>query len=405
MIDGRTGPLSDLRIVDCTQALAGPFGTALLADLGADVVKIEPPRGDMARILPPIPKDFAPPAKGSSAGCDYGGYFASINRNKRSVVLDLTKEEDRASFLMLVETADAVIENSRVGVMDRLGVGYETCRARNQRIVYAAIRGFGDPRTGASPYAEWPAFDIVAQCMGGLVGITGPKETVGFPSGSSVGDIFPGTLMALGVVSAIHAAKRTGEGQFLDVSMVDAVLALCETVVINYSYARKALGPRGAGHPSLCPFDVYETSDGAVAIAAPMENHWGALCGLIGRPDLVGDERTKDVNRRSANRDFVNGILSAWARARTKKEVVEILGGKVPVGPVNTASDVFSDPHVAARGMLTEMDLPGENHKVVVANTPIKFTATPAGVYRRPPLLGEHTVEVLAEARERKKGS
>ena len=403
MIDARTGPLSDLRIVDCTQALAGPFGTALLADLGADVIKIEPPRGDMARILPPLPKDFAAPATGSTAGCDYGGYFASINRNKRSVVLDLTKEADRASFLELVDTADAVIENSRVGVMDRLGVGYETCRARNPRIVYAAIRGFGDPRTGESPYAQWPAFDIVAQCMGGLVGITGPTGTAGFPSGSSVGDIFPGTLMALGVVSAVHAARRSGTGQFLDVSMVDAVLALCETIVVNYSYAKRALGARGSGHPSLCPFDVYETSDGAVAIAAPMENHWGALCTIVGRPDLVSDERTKDVGRRSANRDFVNGILLAWTREKTKREVVELLGGKVPVGPVNTAPDVFTDPHVAARDMLAEMDLPGENHHVVVANTPIKFTATPAGVYRRPPLLGEHTEEVLAEARERKK--
>jgi crotonobetainyl-CoA:carnitine CoA-transferase CaiB-like acyl-CoA transferase len=401
MIEGRTGPLADLRIVDCTQALAGPFGTALLADLGADVIKIEPPRGDMARILPPIPADFAAPGSSKTAGCDYGGYFASINRNKRSVVLDLTKEEDRARFLDLVETADAVVENSRVGVMDRLGVGYETCRERNPRIVYAAIRGFGDPRTGQSPYAQWPAFDIVAQCMGGLVGITGPMEGAGFPSGASVGDIFPGTLAALGVVSAIHAARRTGQGQFLDVAMVDAVLALCETIVVNHSYANRTLGPRGSGHPNLCPFDVYETSDGAVAIAAPMENHWGALCAVIGRPDLVGDERTMDVARRIANRDYVNGILSAWTRARTKREVVELLGGKVPVGPVATAPDLFADEHVAARDMLAEMELPGENHRVVVANTPIKFTATPAGVYRRPPRLGEHTAEVLAELRKR----
>ncbi|MGH7855899.1 MAG: CoA transferase, partial [Candidatus Binatia bacterium] len=295
----RTGPLSDLRILDATQALAGPYGTALLADLGADVVKIEPPRGDMARVVPPHPKDFALPGSGG-AGCDFGGYFASINRNKRSVVLDLKKPEDRDVFLELAETADAVVENSRVGVMDRLGVGYEALRKRNRRIVYAAIRGFGDPRTGRSPFAEWPAFDIVAQCMGGLVGITGPKESPGFPNGASVGDIFPGTLMALGVVSAIHSARRTGEGQFLDVAMVDAVLALCETIVVNYSYGGKVLGPRGAGHPTLCPFDVFETSDGAVAIAAPTDNHWAALCETMGRPDLVADERTRDNNRRAA---------------------------------------------------------------------------------------------------------
>ena len=286
--------------------------------------------------------------------------------------------------------------------MDRLGVGYDTLRRVNPMIVYAAIRGFGDPRTGASPYAEWPAFDVVAQCMGGLVGITGPKDSRGFPNGASIGDIFPGTLMALGVVSAIHAARRTGQGQFLDVSMYDAVLALCETIVVNYSYASRVLGPRGAGHPNLCPFDVYETSDGAVAIAAPTENHWEAFCEIIGRPDLVEDERTKDVHRRSANRDFVTEVVTAWTRTRTKHEVVEALGGKVPVGPVNNAADVFADPHARVRGMLAEIEIPGDNERVVVAGPPIKLTATPAGIYRRPPRLGEHTEEVFAELRARK---
>jgi crotonobetainyl-CoA:carnitine CoA-transferase CaiB-like acyl-CoA transferase len=393
----RSGPLSDVRILDLTQALAGPFGTALLADLGADVVKVEPPGGDLARPMAPLVKDFAPPGSKRSAGCDYGGYFASINRNKRSIVLDLRQAEDRETFFELAKEADAVVENSRVGVMDRLGVGYEALRIVNPRIVYAAIRGFGDPRTGESPYADWPAFDIVAQCMGGLVGITGPTEGPGFPNGASVGDIFPGTLMALGVVSAVHHARRTGEGQFLDVAMYDAILSLCETIVINYSCANRVLGPRGAGHPALCPFDVYATSDGAVAIAAPTDNHWAALCERLGRPDLVTDERTKDNRRRSENRGFVTEVLTSWTRARTKKEVVDHLAGKVPVGPVNTATDLFADPHVQRRRMLEEIVLPGENGTMRVAGTPIKFTATPSGVYRRPPLLGEHTAEVLAE--------
>jgi crotonobetainyl-CoA:carnitine CoA-transferase CaiB-like acyl-CoA transferase len=398
----RTGPLSDVRILDLTQALAGPFGTAVLADLGADVIKVEPPTGDLSRPMAPLVPDFAPPGSSRAAGCDYGGYFASINRNKRSMVLDLHKDEDRERFLGLAVTADAVVENSRVGVMDRLGIGYEVLRAVNPRLVYAAIRGFGDPRTGASPYAEWPAFDIVAQCMGGLVGITGPTDRTGYPNGASIGDIFPGVLMALGVVSAVHAARRTGKGQFLDVAMYDAILSLCETIVINYSCAERVLGPRGLGHPALCPFDVYETSDGAVAIAAPTDNHWEALCELIGRPDLVTDERTKDNRRRSENRPFVTEILTAWTRARTKKEVVGRLGGKVPVGPVNTAADVFADPHVWIRKMLAEVELPGANGTLTLAATPIKLTATPAGIYRRPPLLGEHTAEILEELRQRK---
>ena len=190
----RTGPLSDVRILDLTQALAGPFGTAVLADLGADVIKVEPPTGDLSRPMAPLVPDFAPPGSSRAAGCDYGGYFASINRNKRSMVLDLHKDEDRERFLGLAVTADAVVENSRVGVMDRLGIGYEVLRAVNPRLVYAAIRGFGDPRTGASPYAEWPAFDIVAQCMGGLVGITGPTNRTGYPNGASIGDIFVATV-------------------------------------------------------------------------------------------------------------------------------------------------------------------------------------------------------------------
>jgi crotonobetainyl-CoA:carnitine CoA-transferase CaiB-like acyl-CoA transferase len=208
----RTGPLADVRVLDLTQALAGPFCTLLLADLGADVVKVEPPQGDIARLIGPPPED--------RAQCQFGGYFASINRNKRSVVLNLKDAVERGLFLRLAETADVVVENARVGVMDRLGVSYETLRQRNPRLVYAAIRGFGDPRTGESPYAHWPAFDIVAQAMGGMVGTTGPSGARGMPAGASVGDLYPGTLMALGVVAAVHAARRTGEGQFLTTDKV-----------------------------------------------------------------------------------------------------------------------------------------------------------------------------------------
>jgi len=390
MTSARTGPLADLRILDLTQALAGPFCTMLLADLGADVVKIEPPRGDMTRGMPPFPAD--------RAGCDYGGYFASINRNKRSVVLDLRAAGDRSILLRLVERADTVVENARVGVMDRLGVGYERLRERNPRLVYAAIRGFGDPRTGRSPYAEWPAFDIVAQCMGGVVGTTGPAGSAGVPCGSSVGDLFPGTLAALGIVAAVHAARRAGVGQFLDVAMYDALLTLCENVVYNFSYEGRVLGPKGTGHLSLCPFDVFETSDGAVAIAAPTDNHWTLLCEAMGRPELAADARYDHNLRRVAAAGEVRAIVTAWTRRHTKREVVAALGGKVPVGPVNTAEDIFEDPHPRARGMLVEVEQPGNNPPVVLAGPAIKLAATPAAIYRRPPCLGEHTAEVLAEA-------
>ena len=390
MTAARTGPIRDVRIVDLTQALAGPFCTMLLADLGADVVKIEPPHGDMTRALPPFPAD--------RDGCDYGGYFASINRNKRSVVLDLRQAGDRDILLRLVDGADAVVENARVGVMDRLGVGYERLRERNPRLVYAAIRGFGDPRTGPSPYAEWPAFDIVAQCMGGIVGTTGRPGTSGVPCGASVGDLFPGTLAALGVVSAIHAARQTGVGQFLDVAMYDALVSLCEGIIYNFSYAGKVVGPRGTGHLALCPFDVFETRDGAVAIAAPTENQWKLLCEAMGRPELATDPRYDDNLKRVAAADEVRGLVTQWTARHTKREIVDALGGKVPAGPVNSARDIFADPHPRARGMLVEVEQPGENPPVVLAGPAIKLAATPAAIYRRPPCLGEHTAEVLAEA-------
>ena len=390
MIAARTGPLADVRILDLTQALAGPFCTMLLADLGADVVKIEPPQGDMSRAMPPHPAD--------REGCDYGGYFASINRNKRSVVLDLRGAADRDILLRLVDRADAVVENARVGVMDRLGVGCERLRERNPRLVYAAIRGFGDPRTGASPYAEWPAFDIVAQCMGGIVGTTGAAGTGGVPCGASIGDLFPATLAALGIVAAIHAARRSGVGQFLDVAMYDALLSLCESVIYYYSYEQRVLGPRSTGHPSLCPFDVFATSDGAVAIAAPTDKHWKLLCEAIGRPELAADARYDHNDKRVASADEVRRLITAWTGRHTRREVVAALGGKVPVGPVNTAKDIFEDPHARARGMLVEVEQPGKNAPVVLAGPAIKLAATPAAVYRRPPRLGEHTAEVLAEA-------
>lgn len=384
----RTGPLTDIRVLDLTQALAGPFCTMLLADLGADVIKIEPPRGDMTRGMPPFPRD--------REACDYGGYFASINRNKRSIVLDLRTNDDRAIFLRLVETADAVVENSKTGVIDRLGVGYEVLRERNKRIVYAAIRGFGDPRTGASPYAEWPAYDIIAQSLGGVVGTTGAAGSAGVPAGASVGDIFPGTLAALGVVSAVHYAHRTGEGQFMDIAMYDAVISLCENIVYNFAWDERVLQPKGSGHPALCPFDVFETSDGAVAIAAPTPHHFNILAAVMDRVDLIDNPKTHDNLARVANREEVLSIISDWTRQRTKAQVVAELGGRVPVGAVNTAADIFNDPHVAARGMLTEIELP-DGRVVQLPSPPLHFTETPARVYRRPPRLDEHRQEILSE--------
>lgn len=382
-----TGPLVGITIIDCTMALAGPFGTALLADMGADVIKIEPPSGDGSRGVPP----FTEPRT------DYGGYFASINRNKRSVVLDLKNPADKDIFLQMCEQADAVVENMRVGVMDRLGLSFERIKQVNSAIVYAAIRGFGDPRTGESPYAHWPAFDIVAQSMSGLVGITGPEGGGGYPSGVSMGDIYPGTLMALGLVSAILQAKQSGKGQFVDVAMYDAMLTLNETLICNYGYQQKQLPERDKHHPNLMPFGLFSTSDGAVAIAAPMPKQWAALCLAMDKPELIDDERCSNTLVRKQHQDFVEQQISSWTQGLTKQQVMQKIGGQVPCGPVNTAEEIFNDPHLESREMISRFVPPGQDSEVAIVGSPIKFSQTPTSFYRVPPELGEHTEEVIKE--------
>jgi len=384
----RRGPLTDVRVIDLTQALAGPFCTMLLADLGADVIKIEPPQGDFTRFGGPFTKGD------NERTC--GGYFSSINRSKRSVVLDLKTPADRQVLLQLVDRADVLVENFRPGVMERFELSYETFAARNPALVYGAVRGFGDPRTGNSPYADWPAFDIVAQAMSGLVACTGPRGTAGTRVGPSIGDLYPATLLALGITAAVHHARRTGEGQFVDVAMYDALVALCEETVYRWSYWGRVDEPAGDHHPVHIPFGIFQTADGACAVAAPTV-HWPLLCEIIGRSDLVEDPRTRTNRDRNQHRDLVEEAISAWTSGRTTEQIVAELGGRVPVGPVHTNADLFDDPHLRERDMLIEIDTPGATRSTTFANTAIKYTRTPGGVSRRPPRLGEHTEEVLSE--------
>ncbi|MCY4135182.1 MAG: CoA transferase [bacterium] len=389
MIPERSGPLVDVRVVDLTQALAGPFCTMILADMGADVVKVEPPDGDSVRVIGPHTE--------VDDEHFFGGYFASNNRNKRSVVLDLKEPAEAEVFLRLVDTADVVVENYRAGVMDQLGLGYEVLRERKPDLVYGAIRGFGDPRTGEGPYTYWPAYDIVAQSMSGLVSYTGTKDGVRVASGPSVGDLFPAAMMASGILAALHHARCTGEGQFVDVGMMDALMALCESMTWRYTYTGEIQSPRGSEHPSLCPFELYDTADGQVAIAAPGPRHWDRLCRIIGRDDMIDHDRYKSSRRRVLHREEVREAITAWTSRLTKAEVVATLGDQVPCGPVNNAADLYRDAHVSARQMLVAVDHPGSERPVLTPNTPIRFAETTTGVYRPAPKLGEHADEVIAE--------
>ncbi len=273
------GPLAGLRVLDFTQALAGPFCTQQLSDLGAEVVKVEGlDGGDLIRSSGPFHE--------ADPGRQYGGYFESINRGKRSIAIDLKTTEGVAIIKRLVPDFDVVTENFRVGVMDRLGLSYETLAALNPRLVYAAVRGFGDPRTGASPYMNWPAFDVVAQAMGGMMGITGLAGGQPIKIGPGVGDTVPALYAALGIVSAVLHARETGEGQFLDVAMTDAVLGVCERIVYQRSFAHQKPGPEGNHHPFLLPFGIYPARDGFVAIACPGDAFFSALCLALGAVDL-----------------------------------------------------------------------------------------------------------------------
>jgi crotonobetainyl-CoA:carnitine CoA-transferase CaiB-like acyl-CoA transferase len=382
-----TGALAGVRVIDLTQMLAGPYCTMMLADQGAEVIKIEPPGGDPTRHFGPFRED--------DKERHFGGYFQSTNRNKLSVALDLKSPGGRQVLIRLVSGADIVVENFRAGVMDRLSVGYETLAAENPRLVYAAIRGFGDPRTGASPHVDRPAFDVVAQAMGGAMGITGPDADTPLKIGPGIGDIFPAALASFGILAAFHHARQTGQGQFVDVSMYDGVVSLCERIIYQYSYTGKSPVPEGNQHPILCPFGTFPALDGQVTIGCPRDSFWVELSAIMGRPELADDPRFRTNNERLAHRAETVRIVEEWTASRTKAEIQEALGLRVPFGPVNTAADIYADPHMAARHMLAKVEHPGSATPVTIASTPIRMTVTPGGVRSRAPLTGEHTDVVL----------
>lgn len=389
-----TGALDGVVVIDLTQMLSGPFAAMLLADQGARVIKIEPPGGDQTRKFGPFRAGQLMMADGG-----YGGYFASTNRNKESLVVDLKSPDGRAVIERLAAQADILIENFRSGVMERLGLGYESLAKINPRLVYGAIRGFGDARTGKSPYGEWPAYDVVAQAMGGIMGITS-TVTGGQPTkiGPGVGDIVPAMQCAFGLVAALYRARGTGHGQFVDVAMVDGVLALCERIVFQHSIDEVVPGPEGNSHPLLCPYGLFQAKDGWVAIGCPHDEFWKLLARSIGLGEMADDPRYAVISERLKRRADVEGAVTAWTSARTKAEISAVLGGKVPFGPVQQVDEIFADPHTAARGMLATVELPGcPDHPLVIAGTAVKMTATPGGVRTRAPLTGEHTARVLGD--------
>ncbi|WP_454722192.1 MULTISPECIES: CaiB/BaiF CoA transferase family protein [Cupriavidus] len=381
------GVLSGLRVIDFTQMLAGPFCTQVLADHGADVIKVEAMTGDGTRATGPFCAD--------DTRHDFGGYFQSVNRNKRSIAVDLKTAEGRAIVRRLIDGADVVVENFRAGVMERLGLSYETLRETNPRLVYGTVRGFGDPRSGESPYVQWPAYDVVSQAMGGMMGITGPDCHTPTKIGPGVGDTVPALMLCIGILAAVRRAGETGRGQFVDVAMTDAVLAMCERIVYQTSYTGTVPAPEGNHHPLLCPFGLFRARDGHVSIACATDAFWEKLADAIGRPAMAQDPAFATNGARVQNQRQVIDAIETFTAVRTKDEIAAVLGGKVPFGPVYTSTDIFADRHYAVREMLVEVEQPGSSTPVRIAGVPIKLSETPGAVRRRAPLLGEHTEEIL----------
>jgi crotonobetainyl-CoA:carnitine CoA-transferase CaiB-like acyl-CoA transferase len=384
------GALEGLRVLDLTQMLAGPFCAQLMADHGAEVIKVESPEGDMTRAFGPYFAD--------DKVRDMGGYFQSVNRNKKGVVIDLKSEQGRQVLLSLVDKADVLIENFRAGVLDRLGLSYEKLAERNPRLVYACIRGFGDPRSASNEYTDWPAFDVVSQSMGGMMGVTGAEDGVPMKVGPGVGDLIPATLCAFGVLAAVMRAQRTGRGQFIDVAMVDGVLAFCERVIYQYSISGQIPRPQGSHHPLFVPMGVFPAADGWVTVGSPTDAFWAKLCQLMGRPEMKDDPRFRTNDDRVRNGALFKAELGAFTGARTKAQLRELFGGQLPFGPIYDAQDIFNDPYFAAREMLVEIEQPHSSKKLTIAGVPIKMSETPGSVRTRAPLLGEHTREVLLSA-------
>jgi CoA:oxalate CoA-transferase len=376
-----SGPLEGITILDLTWVLSGPYASMVLCDLGAEVIKLErPPRGDVARTTLPL-------INGES------GYFFSINRGKKSMSIDLNKPEGKELFLRLIDRVDAVMENFTPGTMDRLGLGYEALRKRNPRIVYTATSGFG--QTG--PDRLRPALDIVVQGMGGVMSITGHPGGPPARPGLSLGDIAGGLFTAIGVLAALRERDRSGEGQMVDVSMLDCQVAILENAFMRYFATGELPGPIGTRHPAATPFQAFPTKDGWIVLAVSwgVENQWELFCALIGEPELISDGRFDTPHARTANHAELEPILNAALMKKTTqawiKEFDEI---GLPCGPLNNIAQAAALPQVRAREMLVEVEHPVIG-RLPLANTPVKLSRTPGGIKGASPALGQHTDEVL----------
>lgn len=378
-------PLSGIRVIGLEQYMAGPYCTMLLADAGAEVIKIERPgKGDPRRSIPPFAeKDGVKKA---------GGYMA-YNRNKKSLALNVRAPEGQEILRKLASVSDVVVENLRPGSMDKMGLGYEGMKAINPRIIYAMISGFGRLPGLETEYTGRPAFDIVAEAMSGVMDLIGFEDRPPTFTLYGLADVYSGMVGAFGIMQALFMRERTGEGQMVDVALLDSMLALNERMVALYSVSGNE--PKRGKLEHLWPRGAFQCADGYVALNVPDDGIWARLATTVGRPDLIEDERSATGTARAANATYLQPILETWMADKTRQEVVDSLNAAgMPTGPVYTARDVFEDEHFRKRGMLAEVDDPEVGSYAFARSVP-HLSAAPEIRREASPALGAHTREVL----------
>lgn len=378
---GPPGPLRDLLVLDLSRILSGPFATMTLADLGADVIKIEQPgSGDDTR-------QWGPPFQGSDAA-----YFLSVNRNKKSLAVDLKAPEGLAAVRRLAEKADVVVENFRPGTAERLGLGYEELSKINPGLIYASISGYG--QTG--PDSHRPGYDAIAQARSGIMSVTGEHDGPPVRVGVSSSDLIAGTWAVIGILAALHERERTGQGQWVDISLLDGSVSWLTYVASGY-FAGGAIPQRyGSAHPTIAPYQAFPTADGFVMVAVGNDGLWRKFAAALGREGLADDARFVTNPLRLAHREELVAIIEEVLRGATTSEwVARLDAAGVPVGPIQTVDEALADPQVRARGMVAELEHPEAGRLSTIA-CPVRLTRTPASVRTPPPLLGQHSDEVLA---------
>jgi CoA:oxalate CoA-transferase len=374
-------PLSGVRILDLTLIMAGPYCTLILGDLGAEVIKIEKPGlGESSRQMPP---HFF---EGQSA------YFIAMNRNKKSMTLDLKSDAGKRIFYDLARKSDVVIENFRPGVVKKLGIDFDTLKQMNPRIICCSISGYG--QTG--PFRDRPAFDLVIQARGGIMSYTGEPGQMPVRMGAPMGDLSGGLFATQGILAALYQREQTGRGQRVDISLVDCQTSLLTYRAQFYLVGKEIAQPVGSGHVSAHPIRAFRTRTFDVVIDANTESIFAELCDAIGKPEMARDEKFNSRHHRLENKEELYSILEEAFLSKTGEEWLEILEKRIPIAPINTIDKALVDPQTLSRNMVVEVDY-GDNKILNIVGNPIKLSEVEQEVFKRPPYLGEHTEEILRE--------